>query len=140
MRLSRKQVTFASHALPGLRFEEQELSSFGGLVILQALFGRLDLRSRLRAAVRHLPSSGGYCASRIVLLLVVHLALGWRRLRDLDHYRADPLVKRVVGLERLPDVSTISRRLAEFDGRFVENLRGLLREIVAERAISASPA
>jgi hypothetical protein len=139
MRLSRKQVSFASHALPDVRFEEQELTSFGGLVMLQALFARLDVRSRLRAAVRHLPSSGGYCASRIVLLLVVHLTLGWRRLRDLDYYRTDPLVKRVIGLDRLPDVSTISRRLTEFDDRCIDNLRGLLREIVAKRAISASP-
>jgi hypothetical protein len=139
MRLSRKQVSSASHALPEVRFEDQELTSFGGLVLLQSLFGRLNLRSRLRAAVRHLPSSGGYCASRIVLLLVVHLALGWRRLRDLDYYRADPLVKRVVGLDRLPDVSTISRRLTEFDGRSIDNLRGLLREIVAKRAVAASP-
>lgn len=139
MRLSRKQVSSASHAVPEVRFEEQELTSFGGLVMLQALFDRLDLRRRLRAAVRHLPSSGAYSPSRILLLLVVHLVLGWRRLRDLDYYRADPLVKRVVGLERLPDVSTVSRRLTEFDGRSIDNLRGLLREIVAERAIAASP-
>lgn len=139
MRLSRKQVSSASHALPEVRFEEQELTSFGGLVMVQALFGKLDLRSRLRAAIRHLPSSGAYCPSRIALLLVVHLVLGWRRLRDLDYYRADPLVKRVVGLERLPDVSTISRRITEFDNRSIDNLRGLLREIVAERAVAASP-
>lgn len=139
MRLSRKQVSSATHALPEVRFEQQELTSFGGLVLVQALFGRLDLRARLRAAVRHLPASGAYCPSRIVLLLVVHLVLGWRRLRDLDYYRDDPLVKRVVGLERLPDVSTISRRIAEFDSRSLDNLRGLLRAIVAERAIAASP-
>jgi len=69
----------------------------------------------------------------------VHLVLGWRRLRDLDYYRDDPLVKRVVGLERLPDVSTISRRIAEFDSRSIDNLRGLLRSVVAKRAIAASP-
>lgn len=139
MRLSRKQVSSASHAIPEVRFEEQELTSFGGLVMVQALFSKLNLRSRLRAAVRHLPSGGGYCPSRIVLLLVVHLMLGWRRLRDLDYYRADPLVKRVVGLELLPDVSTLSRRLPAFDGRSIDNLRSLLRDIVAERAIAASP-
>lgn len=79
MRLSRKQVTSATHALPEVRFEEQELTSFGGLVMLQALLDKLELRSRLRAAVRHLPSSGGYCASRIALLMIVHLFIGWRR-------------------------------------------------------------
>jgi hypothetical protein len=71
--------------------------------------------------------------------MVVHLFIGWRRLRDLDYYRTDPLVKRVVGLDRMPDVSTVSRRLTEFDERSVDNLRGLLRGLVAERAVSASP-
>jgi hypothetical protein len=139
MRVSRKDVTSATHAIPEIRFEEQDLTSFGGLVMLQALLQETGLRSRLRATVRHLQSSNGYCASRIVLLMIVHLFLGWRRLRDLDYYRTDPLVKHVVGLDRMPDVSTLSRRLTEFDDLAVDNLRGLLRGIVGERAIAASP-
>jgi len=139
MRVSRKDVTSATHAVPEVRFEEQELTSFGGLVMLQALLHETGLRARLRSAVRHLSSSTGYCASRIALLLIVHLFIGWRRLRDLDYYSTDPLVKRVVGLDRIPNVSTVSRRLAEFDERAVDNLRGLLRDTVGGRAIAASP-
>jgi hypothetical protein len=139
MRVSRKDVTSATQAIPEIRFEEQELTSFGGLVMLQALLEDLGLRSCLRAAVRHLSSSCGYCASRITLLMIVHLFIGCRRLRDLDYYRTDPLVKRVVGLNRMPNVSTVSRRLTEFDQRSVDNLRGLLRGLVAQRAIAASP-
>jgi len=139
MRVSRKDVTSATHAVPEIRFEEQELTSFGGLVMLQALLRTIDLRARLRATVQHMQSSSGYCASRILLLTIVHLFLGWRRLRDLDYYRTDSLVKRVVGLDRMPDVSTLSRRLGEFDEHAVDNLRGLLREIVGTRAIAASP-
>ena len=60
MRVSRKDVTSATHAIPEIRFEEQELTSFGGLVMLQTLLQEIGLRSRLRAAVRHLPSSSGY--------------------------------------------------------------------------------
>ena len=48
---------------------------------------------------------------RIVLLLIVHLLLGFRRLRDVDYYRDDPLVRRLLGLHRLPDVATICRTL-----------------------------
>ena len=139
MRVSRKDVSSASHALPEIRFEEQELTSFGGLVLLQAVDLSIGLRAQLRSAVRHLPTDGAYSASRILLLLIVHMFLGWRRLRDLDYYRDDPLVKRVLGLQRLPDVSTVSRRLREFDGRSVGELRGLLRRLVAERACAASP-
>jgi hypothetical protein len=139
MRVSRSDVSSASHALPDVRFEEQELTSFGGLVLLQGLDRALGLRARLQSAVRHLPTTGAYSASRILLLLIVHMFLGWRRLRDLDYYRGDPLVKRVVGLHRLPDVSTVSRRLGEFDVRSVGELRCQLRQLVGERARSASP-
>jgi hypothetical protein len=107
--------------------------------MFQPLIDSMRLRARLRSAVRHLPASAGYCSSRIVLLLIVHLFLGWRRLRDLDYYRTDPLVQHVVGLKRMPDVSTISRRLADFDAHSIDKLRGVLSGIVAERAIAASP-
>ena len=139
MRVSRRDVSSASHAVPEVRFEDQELTSFGGLILLQAFDRGCGLREKLRAAVRHLPTRGAYSAGRIVFLLVVHMFLGWRRLRDLDYYRDDPLVKRVVGLHRMPDVSTVTRRLREFDSRSVDRLRALLRNLVGERACAASP-
>lgn len=139
MRVSRKDVSSATHAVPEIRFERQELTSFGGLVMLQLLLQSIDFRSSLRAAVRHLPSGGGYCASRVILILVVHLFIGWRRLRDLDYYRTDPLVRHVVGLDRMPNVSTLSRRLTQFDQVSVDNLRAVLRGLVAKRSINASP-
>jgi len=49
MRVSRKDVSSASHALPGIRFEEQELTSFGGLVLL-AQADDENLVARLRDA------------------------------------------------------------------------------------------
>ena len=140
MRSSRKHVSSASHVVPEVRFEDQDLTSFGGLVVFQALVQGIELKRRLRSCVRHLKTSAAYSYSRIMLLLIVHVFLGWRRLRDLDYYRDDPLVRRVVGLRRMPDVSTLSRRLGEFDSTAVDNLRGLLRDIVARRACEASPA
>src|SRR2546430_17449220 len=44
-------------------------------------------------------------------------SLGFRKLRDLEFYEDDPLIKRILGLKVLPDVSTISRALIEFDDR-----------------------
>jgi Transposase DDE domain group 1 len=139
MRSSRNQVSSASHALPEVRFEDQDMTSFGGLVVLQAVINGLDIKGRLRGCVRHLKTSAAYSYSRILLVLVVHTFLGWRRLRDLDYYGDDPMVQRVLGLKRLPDVSTISRRLGEFDATAVDNLRSLQRDLTGTRARSASP-
>ena len=38
----------------------------------------------------------------IMMLLGVHLIVGHRRLRDVEYYRDDEMVKRVLGLKRLP--------------------------------------
>jgi hypothetical protein len=68
-----------------------------------------------------------------MLGLVVHLLLGYRRLRDVQFYEDDPLVKRLLGLSKLPDVSTLSRMLKNLDERVIQRLRELLRELVLQR-------
>jgi len=103
------------------------------LVIFQALFDRLGLKERLRKCFRHRNVASIFGHHTLFLILVVHLLLGHRRLRDLDFYKEDPLVRRVVGVRRLPDVSTISRSLKQADLSSVENVRELLREGVLER-------
>jgi len=111
MKHARRSLRTTVHSIPQVRYEEQDLTSFSGLVLFQALFQRLRLRARLKACMRGLVSRTSYGLETVLSLLVVHLLLGWRRLRDLDYYRDDPLVLRVLGLQRLPDVSTISRGL-----------------------------
>lgn len=103
MKLSRKQVRRKTHATPELLFEDQQLTSFAGLFLFQLLFQKLDLRRRLGSVFRHLRSSRAYDHALAVLGLSVHLLLGFRQLRDLRYYRDDPMVQRVLGLERLPD-------------------------------------
>jgi hypothetical protein len=139
MRVSPKDVRRTSRCLPEIRFADQDLTSYGGLVVLDVLLKDMDVHSRFDRAVRHVKTAGAYAASRIVLLLVVHLFLGNRRLRDIDLYKNDALVQRVLELKRIPDTATVSRRLTEFDDQSDLGLRQVLRDIVAERAIAASP-
>jgi hypothetical protein len=68
-----------------------------------------------------------------MVLLVVHLLLGYRELRDIRYYQDDPLVRRILGLTRLPDASTLSRALASTDAQSAEQLRRLCRCLVLER-------
>ena len=116
-----------------VQYEEQDLTSFSGLVLFQALFQRLRLRDRLKACVRGLVSRTSYGLETVLSLLVVHLLLGWRRLRDLDYYRDDPLVLRVLGLQRLPDVSTVTRGLRRVTASVVGRLHRLNRKLVLNR-------
>lgn len=132
MKYSKQDVRAPKRSIPEIRFEDQTLTSFSGLVLFQKFFDVLKLRDRLRGCVRHLKSSASYRPATMLLLLVVHVTLGWRRLRDLDYYRDDPLVLRVVGLSRLPNVSTLTRALHSMDIGVVERLRQLLRNLVLE--------
>ena len=53
MKSSKSAIRRKTHALPTLRFEDQQLTSFSGLVIFQRLFEHLQLKKRLRGCFRH---------------------------------------------------------------------------------------
>ena len=133
MKLSKASVRGSARSIPQLRFEDQQLTSFGGIVVFQKLFQRIDLSGRLRRCFDHLPRGGAYDHHRIALLLVVHLLLGYRRLRGMDFYRDDPMVLRCLGWRRMPDVSTVSRRLREMDAKSYQKIRALNGELVWDR-------
>lgn len=142
MKASKKQVRSKVHAIPRLQFEAPEgrrLTSFAGLVVIQKLFAALDLRTRLDRCFRHLSSERIFGFTRVFLQLVLHVLLGYRELRDSRFYDEDPLVKRVLGVNELPDVSTISRTLGELDETAIEKLRAELRRTVRERLQVLAP-
>lgn len=133
VKLSRKAVQRKSRILPRLQFEDQKLTSFAGLVLFQALFERLELRTRLRRCFRHLKIKPAYDYAILMLGLVIHLLLGYRHLRDSQYYEDDPIVQRVLGLQRLPDISVLSRMLKNLDEKVIQRLRHLTRELVLQR-------
>jgi len=135
MKSSRSAVAYKTRTLPQLRFEDQALTSFSGLVIFQKLFDQLDLKNRLRGCFRHRQVTPIFGPWRIVLLLIVHLLLGYRQLRHLRYYADDPMVLRTLGVTRLPDVSTVSRTLSDLDQNSIVNLHLLLGDMVLERLI-----
>ncbi len=133
MKLSKTQVQRKSYALPQLRFEDQQLTSFSGLVLFQALFARLELWQRLQQCFGQLQPSRAYGYAVVFLSLMVHVLLGYRRLRDSRFYNDDPLVLRLLQLRRLPHVATVSRVLTQITSTMIDQLRKLLRSIVLQR-------
>jgi hypothetical protein len=123
-----------------LKFESQKLTSFAGLIIFQKFFASIDLKTSLRACFRHLNGKKVYDRAGVFLQLIIHLLLGLRDLQHSRYYRDDPLVKRLLGLRRIPDVATVSRVLKEAGAKSVESLRRLLREMVLDRLMSIVPA
>ena len=132
MKSSKAEIQAKYHKIPMIQFEDQKLTSFSGLLIFQSLFRQIDLKKRLVKCFDHLKLSPIFGRHLVVMLLVVHLLLGFRRLREIDYYRDDPLVLRLMGLRKLPDVSTISRALSQIESEGVEKVRGLSRSLVIE--------
>jgi hypothetical protein len=132
MKYSRAEVQRKVHKLPPLRFGDQELTSFAGVVVWQALWDRLGIQERLRRCFRPFEGGAIYGFARIMQVLVLHFVLGYRELAEVLYYRDDPLVQRVLGLRHLPHVATISRRLKEMDDRKVGRLRSENRDFVLE--------
>ena len=74
MKCSRAEIHRKTYRLPALNFEDQQLTSFSGLIIFQALFARLQLKRRLSGCFAQVAPI--FCHGVMVLLLVVHLLLG----------------------------------------------------------------
>jgi hypothetical protein len=129
---SKAEMHAKYHKIPVIRFEDQNLTSFSDLVIFQLLFKQLHLKERLVKCFDSLKISPIFGRHLVVLLLIVHLLLGFRRLREVDYYRDDPLVLRLMGLRKLPDVSTISRALCQMEAEGIEKVRDLSTSIVLE--------
>jgi hypothetical protein len=136
MRSSKAQILSRVHAVPTIRFTDETLTSASGLVLFQLLFERLDLKHRLRRGFRHLHQRGDFKLAELFLVLVVHILLGYRKLSDVAYYKDDPIVLRTLGLCRLPDDSTLSRRLRAVDLRAVEQQQALNRELVLDRIVA----
>ena len=131
MKSGKSQIQAKFHKIPVIHFEDQQLTSFSGLLIFQ-LFKRINLKQRLKKYFAHLKVSPIFGRHPVVMPLIVHMLLGFRRLREVDYYRDDPIVPRLMGLRKLPDVATISRALSQMESDGVENVRQLSRSIVIE--------
>ena len=138
MKASRRSTYRQARAIPALRFEDQSLTSFAGLVVFQQFFANIKLAARFANCFGHLKSKKVFGLQKVFLQLVVHLILGFRELRDSQHYEDDPLVKRILGLNSLPDVATISRTLKDAGEESISRLRSLLRQMVIERLVQYS--
>lgn len=133
MNISIKSIFRKSKKILRPEFEDQRLTSYAGLILFESLFKCIDLKNKFSSAFKHLTISPAYKHGTIILLLVVHLILGYRRVRDVSYYQDDEMVKRVLELKQLPNISTISRIMKTCDEKSVNNVREISNGIVLDR-------
>ncbi len=115
MKFSTKEIYTKAYSIPRIKFEDQQLTSFAGLVVFQKFFRDIDLWGRLKRCFEHLPKVDSYKPTTIIFCLILHVLLGFRRFRDVVFYSDDPMVKRLLGLNCIPSFSTLSRGLGRMD-------------------------
>ncbi len=108
-------------------------SSFSGLIVFQKLFVNLGLKTKLKACFTNNVLQGVIQHHSIILMLIIHILLGYRELRDQRFYADDPMVKRLLGMDQLPSVSTISRVLSNTETSDIKNLQQLGKTLVLDR-------
>jgi len=57
MKGSKAAIHRKTHRIPEIKFEDQRLTSFAGLVVYQSLFSRIGLKQQLSGCFRHLAIS-----------------------------------------------------------------------------------
>jgi hypothetical protein len=117
-------------SLPQLKFEDQSLTSYAGLVVFQKLFGDLDLDRRLKQAGG---GSGARSLALVFKLMVIHSLIGLKRFRDGELCRDDPMVARLLGARSVPGTSSVSRALSAAGDDEVADFQRLGTDMVLER-------
>jgi hypothetical protein len=89
VKCSKTAIHRKTHRIPEIRFEDQRLTSFAGLVVHQSLFSRIGLKQQLAGCFRHLTLSPIFGHGVVVLLLIVHILPVYRRFQDTRYYQDD---------------------------------------------------
>ena len=97
----------------------------------------MDLLAGLRRCFDSAADRGRvFGLARVVLQLVIHVVLGFRRLRDRDYYANDPLIARALGVSKIPDVSTVTRTLAAATEGQITRFRTFVRDLTLDRLVT----
>jgi hypothetical protein len=115
-----------------IEFASQDISGFGGLELLRRYLALIELGIRVRKVFARYEVGGDYRAIDMILVIVVLILVGGRRLDHLNYVCDDPLVKRFCGLLRLPRERSVSRWLKRFTHKSLIALVEINSQIVSE--------
>lgn len=132
MRLSRADFQGSCKSFLKIEFASQDITAFGGLELLRRYLALIELGRRVRTVFLRNDVGGDYRAIDMILVIMVLILVGGRRLEHLNYICDDPLVKRFCGLLRLPRERSVSRWLKRFTHKSLMALVEINSQIVGE--------
>ena len=130
MRLSRADFHCACKSFFKIEFASQDITAFGGLELIGRYFRLIELGRTVRSVFARYDLGGDYRAIDMMLVIVVLILVGGRRLDHLNYLCEDPLVKRFCGLLRLPRERSVARWLKRFTHKSLQALVEINSQIV----------
>ena len=122
-------------------FEADSLTHYGGLFLIQRFCNKLDLRRRLQRILRAAPAWTDFDPVDLVLMILFLLIAGVQRFNKSDKLQYDGFFLALLGLESLPDETSIRRflkRLSPDAIRQIVRLHDQLRRDLFARPRSRS--
>jgi hypothetical protein len=92
-------------------FRAESLTHYGGLFLIQRFCNKLDLRRRLKRKLLAAPDWSEFDPTDLILMLLFLLIAGVQRIHQSDKLQYDGFFLSLLGLERLPDETSIRRFL-----------------------------
>ena len=132
VRLSRTDFHCACKSFFKIEFASQDITAFGGLELMRRYFRLIKLGRTVRSVFARHDLGGDYRAIDMILVIVVLILVGGRRLDHLNYLCEDPLVKRFCGLLRLPRERSVARWLKRFTHKSLKALVEINSQIVCE--------
>lgn len=130
VRLSRTDFHSSCKSVFKIEFASQDITAFGGLELIRRYFRLIQLGRTVRSVFARYDVGGDYRAIDMILVIVVLILAGGRRLDHLNYVCEDPLVKRFCGLLRLPRERSVARWLKRFGHKSLEALVEINSQIV----------
>ena len=96
MRLSRADFRTACKSFFRLEFASQDITAFGGLELIRRYFGLIKLSRSVRSVFARYDLGGDYRAIDMILVIIVLILVGGRRLDHLNYLCEDPFGEAVL--------------------------------------------
>jgi hypothetical protein len=103
-------------------FEADALTHYGGLFLIQRFCNQLEFRRRLQRLWRAAPGWSEFDPLDLILLLLFLLIAGVQRINKSDKLHYDGFFLSLLGLEQVPDQSTLRRFLQRLSPEAIRQL------------------
>lgn len=113
-------------------FEAEALTHYGGLFLIQRFCNKLDFRRRLERIWRAAPDWSEHNPIDVVQLLLFLLIAGIQRLHKSDKLQYDGFFLALLGLEKVPDESSLRRILQRLSPQAIRQLAQLHDQLRAQ--------